>query len=247
MEDYTKLKKMKLLVGCPTSEAKSYCEEKYLAAITNLMYPKDLYDILIVDNSRTGKNAKRINKLGIPCRHVNPIGKTNQQYIAESQEILRKYVLDNDYDYLVMIESDIIPPLTCLTSLLSHQKPVVCGSYFIGHGVDSYPMRQLVEKEGMQERYTINSDGTYAINDFDGQLKDVQNGGFGCIAIHRSVLSQIQFRSEKGLDSHSDSFFGADLAELGIEQYQDTTLFCKHLNSNWNTVLDAFVMPENTK
>jgi hypothetical protein len=247
MIEYNKLKKMKLLVGCPTSEVKSYCEDLYLSTITNLFYPKELYDILIVDNSPTGKNAKRINKLGINCRHVNPKGKTNQQYIAESQEVLRKYALDNDYDYLVMIESDIIPPLTCLTSLLSHQLPVVCGLYFIGHGADSYPMRQLVEKDGNQERYTINSDGMHSINDIDGQLKEVQNGGFGCIAIHRSVLSQIQFRSEKGADSHSDSYFGADLAQLGIKQHQDTSLMCEHLNGNWNTVLDAYIVPENLK
>lgn len=247
MIEFKKLKPQKILVGCPTSEAKSYCEEEYLATITNLMYPKELYDILIIDNSRTGKNAKRINKLGIPCRHVNPIGKTNQQYIAESQEVLREYALEKGYDILVMIESDVIPPLYCITSLLSHQKPVVCGSYFIGHGVDSYPMRQLVESDGNQERYTINSDGMHSINDFDGKLKEVQNGGFGCIAIHKSVLKQIKFRAEKGADSHSDSYFGADLAQLGIKQYQDTSLFCKHLNSNWNIVLDAYVIPENSK
>ncbi len=244
MIEYSKLKKMRILVGCPTSEVKNYCLDKYLGAITNLMYPKELYDILIVDNSKTGRNAKKIMNMGVKCLHVNPKGKSNQQYIAESQEILRKEALKGDYDYLVMIESDVIPPPYCLHSLMSHQKQVVGGYYFLGHGSDSYPMRQIVESQGSKERYTLNSDSKFGINSANGKLNPVHNTGFGCTAIHKSVLANINFRVMDGAIAHSDSYFASDMAFIGIQQYQDSSLVCEHINSNWNTVIDAFVSPK---
>jgi hypothetical protein len=238
MKPFAKLKPMRILVGAPTNEIKNYCLDKYLGTITNLLYPKNLYDIMLVDNSESTNNTKKIMQMGVNCVHIKPKGKSNQKYIAESQELLRLAALKGNYDYLLMIESDVIPPLYVIHSLLSHQKQVVGGYYMTGHGSDSFPMKQLVEQDGNLIRHTLNSDSKHGILSANGKLQEVHNMGFGCVAIHKSVLQNIKFRVEDGSDSHSDSFFAADLNFLGIKQYQDTSLVCDHINSSWSEVVD---------
>ena len=68
MRPFSKLKPMKVLVGAPTNEIKNYCLDKYLATITNLLYPKNLYDIMIVDNSESRDNTKKIIQMAHVAR-----------------------------------------------------------------------------------------------------------------------------------------------------------------------------------
>jgi hypothetical protein len=245
MKPFKALKKFKVLIGIPHNEIKNYCLEDLLSTTTNLTYDKQYYDILIADNSKSSKNVKKIIKRGVDAIHVKPKQKPNQQYIAESHEALRLAALNGDYDFLLHWEDDITPPLNIIEQLLSHQKSVVAASYFINHGHDSHLMIQQIEEQQGSIRHTLNFDKNFDILQMDGKLKRVYSVGLGCVLIHKTVLKKIKFRWEKGMNTHSDSVFSADLQALNIPIYLDTSILCNHNNSSWSEVTDLEVVKSN--
>lgn len=236
MIDIVNPKKIKVLLVTPHNEIKNYCFDDWIARATNLTYPR--YNILIADNSKTNKNKKRIVSKGINAIYIKPKHKSNQKYIAESHEALRIQALSNGYDFILHLESDVFPPHDIIERLLVHRKTVVSAPYFINFGEDSHLMIQNIEKLGGSIKFTTNIKDGHDIQYFDGQLHEVYAAGLGCCLIHRSVLEKITFRWEDGANAHPDSFFAADLKQMGIKQYLDTSILCEHRNSSWSTVTD---------
>lgn len=236
MKEFKKLKKFKVLVGTPHSEIKNYCFDDFLSTITNLTYNKGEYDVLIADNSKEKKNAKRIMKAGVQSIHIKQKQKDIRQYIADSHEALRVAALKGNYDFLMHIESDVFPPLDIIERLLSHQKQVVAAPYFIDFGSDSHLMVQDIEKRGDVVRHTANIGGGHDILLMDGTLKKVHSAGLGCILIHKSVLQKINFRYMKGMEMYPDSVFFADCNAQKIPVYLDTSILCEHRNESWSSV-----------
>jgi cellulose synthase/poly-beta-1,6-N-acetylglucosamine synthase-like glycosyltransferase len=231
-----KKSEIKVLVITPQNEVKNYCSDEWSSRVTNLTYPN--YDIMMADNSSTNKNKKKIMKMGIDCIHIKPKHKSNQKYIAESHEALRNYALIRGYHFVLHLESDVIPPHDIIERLLVHRKKVVSAMYFIDFGVDSHLMLQNIENVGGTVKHTTMINEGHDIQIVDGQLHEVYACGLGACLIHRSVLEQIKFRHEEGASAHPDSFFAADLRQLGIKQYLDTSIICDHKNSSWATVTD---------
>ncbi len=236
-----KHKKPRILICTPHNEVKNYCIEDFLRKVTNLSYTN--YDILFADNSKTHDNTRKLMKSGINCVHVKPKLKDNQQYIADSQELLRDAVLRGKYDYMLMLESDVFPPVDIIERLLMHKKNIVGASYFIDHGHDSHLMLQQMEESGEFLRHTMNVKNGYDILHADGKLKKVYACGFGCLLVHKSILKKMKFRWNKGADAHSDSFFFADLDAGRIPVYLDTAILCEHRNESWATRVDALQVP----
>jgi hypothetical protein len=227
--------KLKVLVAAPTADRKNYCLNEYLSVVSNLTYSN--YKTFLADNSETRSNAKMLNRLGVHTKWINPAGKTNIQYIAESHESCREFALHLNFDYMLHLESDIIPPIDIIERLLFHKKEVVSACYFTGFGDKSRLCIQLLEDSGELIRETQNMD--YGIGDMifmDGTLKQVYGAGLGCTLIHKSVLEKIKFRYQEGVDAHPDTYFYSDLNASGIKQYVDTSILCKHENREWSFV-----------
>lgn len=231
-------KYFKVLVGAPQNEIKMYAWPKYIERARSLTYKN--YDLFFVDNSATKDNARQIQKEGFTCQWLNPQNKPNQLYIVDSLEIIRRKAITENYDALVILETDIIPPVDFIERLLLHQKEVVSGTYFIGHGEESHLMLQQIEKVGTQRNASVIKNGR-DINYADGKLHQVYAAGMGCMLIMRSVFTQIKFRWQAGIDAHPDTFFAEDLHVNDIPQYVDTSFICEHLNQSWAKVTDKFV------
>lgn len=231
LKDAKKLKKFKVLVGTPHADVKNYCLDNYISAVKGLTY--DNYNILVVDNSETTKNQKEIRKQGIPCQHIKRKNKSTRQLMAESSEILREQTLKGGYDFLLFYESDLTPPLNVIERLISHQKQVVSGAYFINHGAKSHLMVQEIEPHLTGIRETINMKEGTDVKYMDGKLHEVYACGLGMCLIHRSVLEQITFGYMEHVDAHPDTFFAHDLNQLGIKQFLDTSIVCEHDNREW--------------
>jgi len=234
LKDSKKLKKFKILVGTPHADVKNYCIDNYISSVKGLTYSN--YNVLVVDNSETTKNQKYFRKKGLPTAHIKRKNKSTRQLMAESSNILKEATLKGGYDFLLFFESDITPPLNVIERLLTHQKEVASGAYFINQGSKSHLMVQEIEPHQTGIRETINlldgSDAKY----FDGRLKEVYACGLGMALIHRSVLEKIDFRYEEEIDAHPDTFFAHDLKQLGIKQYLDTSILCKHDNRDWSLI-----------
>ena len=118
----------KILVGCPTSFHKGYALKQYAEAVKTLDYNN--YDILLVDNSPDDVYYNKIKENGLKAIK-GPYFEGALQRIITSRNLLRKYVLDNNYDYLFSLEQDVIPNKDTLTKLTSHNKEIVSGIYFL--------------------------------------------------------------------------------------------------------------------
>lgn len=223
-------KNHKVLIGTPHSDKKNYCIEDYIARVKTLTYHN--YDVLIVDNSEDRKNYKRFLKEGFNAIHVKPKNHNIQKILAESHEEIRKFAIRNNYDYLLHLESDVIPPCDVIERLMIHNLPIVSAMYMIDFGTRSHLMAQEMEDFG-GIRETINYKDGSDLMLVDGNLKKVFSHGLGCVLLHKNILDKFEFRHEKGLGLHPDSLFSMDTDAMGIPKFIDTDILCEHNNSEW--------------
>jgi len=214
---------MKILIGCPTSFHKEYCLNEYAKAVKELNQ-----DILLVDNSPNDEYLKKIKKLGLNVIK-GPYFEGALDRIITSRNLLRKYVLENDYDYFFSLEQDVIPPKDIIERLLKHNKKVITGVYFAHNKfpdgkTELMPLvYKLIKDKDMRP---LNQEELW---ENQGLMK-VVSCGLGCVLIHRSVLEQVKFRYER--DVFDDRFFCTDLFDKKIPIYCDSNIKCKHLIFN---------------
>ena len=225
----------KVLVGCPTSDYKSYCLGRYIALVKELSY--DNFDFLIIDNSENDNYIAKIKMYNVPF--IKDVFKENaRERIVNSRNILRKKVLDEGYDYFLSLEQDVIPPKDIIERMLSYGKDVVTGVYFANNKMPdgSIKLIPLVYKLTDVETLTMHPLDKEELWDNQGLYK-VVSAGLGCVLIHRSVLEKIEFRSEN--KNFDDRFFFVDCYNKKIDVFCDTSIKCKHLISRptpWSTI-----------
>jgi len=223
----------KVLLCCPVNAVKEYCFWDWLNMARNLSYKN--YDIYLSDNSRSKDFCNRIREIGVECSWVNPIGKENIMYMAESHELCRQKAIRDKYDYIFHLECDVFPPCEdIIERLLLTHKRVVSATYHIKDGDKSQLCIGVVQDTGhphFASTYLM-KDGS-DMNFIDGSVKESYSAGIGCTLIHRSVFEQVKFRAEKGGKMHPDSYFYMDLFGKRIKSYIDTSLHCNHKNSQW--------------
>ncbi len=220
----------KILVGCPTSDHKSYALERYAEGLKSLTYEN--FDILIVDNSKDESYIKKIRDLGLPVIK-GPYNESARQRIIDSRNILRQKILDGGYDYLFSLEQDVIPPKDVVQRLLKHDKRIVTGIYFTyqtnkeGVNLGLAPVLwKKVGKDGlkvMSEKEVIGY-----------RIIEVGACGLGCILIHKDVLKKIKFRFSKEYEGFDDIWFSYDAFNNGFKIFADTSVKCKHLIVGWS-------------
>ncbi len=223
----------KVLIGVPHADLKNYCLSMFLSRAKNLTYKN--YEILFADNSNNRKNYKRlIKEENVDCIYVKPKQKAIQHILADTHEAIRDYFLRGDYDYLLHLESDIIPPPDVIERLMIHNKPIVSAVYHIDFGANSHAMIQKMEHFG-DIRETANIKDGADLMMMDGKLHEVFACGLGCVLIRRDVLEQIPFRWSGG-DIFPDTYWAFD-TNGQFPKFVDTSILCEHHNSSWTEQL----------
>ena len=123
----------KILIGFPTSSVKDYCLDDFVKQITNFTYP--LYDIFVVDNSKDKSHVKEFHKRGIKAIS-KPLDGDLREELAKHQNIIREYFLNGDYDYLMMIESDVFVGECMLENLISYAECSGAGAVTCTYAID---------------------------------------------------------------------------------------------------------------
>lgn len=224
----------KVLIACPTADVKDYCLEDFIDNIKSFTYHEK--KLFLCDNSETRDyyidTKKKYSFLGdfFEMARVTP-----SQYrsfkiaLAKSHNKCRLKALEDGYDYLLHLESDVFPPIDVIERLLAHKKPIVGALYHIETGERSTLMIQQLEEFGDAHRETNNLWET-DLEFVNGEVKKIFSCGLGCVLIHRSVLEKVQFRCDENSPVHPDSFFYNDLDAKGIDVYVDTSIYCEHRN-----------------
>jgi hypothetical protein len=225
----------KVLVGTPTSKYKDYCADEFITQLKALLYPN--YEALIVDNSADSNYHNKFINQGIKTIYEAPKGREAREYMTTCNNIIRQYAIDNNFDYILSLESDIFVIPDIIQKLLFHNKPVVGITYFLfdNEANIAMTMKHDILDDFINIRLCGNNE---TFLDFDGSLKNVTGMGIGCTLIHKSVFTKTSFRVDKNRVGHADSFFYEDLLLQGVPVYLDTTYMATHKNSDWTTIID---------
>lgn len=240
----------KILVASPTYQGMQYCQKQFLKTINNLNYNN--YDVLIVDNSEEDKNFNLLKE----NKNINVIWdksyeKNKLLRLVNSRNKIINYALENNYDYILMMDSDVIPPKNIIQELVDCDKDIVSGlysNYFIIDGKTQYmpvAWTALTEKEFKEIKQKIQlPDFVKSHLDLrahltnkeadSNKLMQVVIPSAGCMLISKNVFSKVKYQILDTQDMNNirttdDIGFILNARKLGFNAYCNTKVKCNHL------------------
>jgi GT2 family glycosyltransferase len=242
-------KNPKVLVGCPTYEGFSYCLDRFIGRIKELTYTN--YDFLIVDNSEGNDYYNKIKDKGINIIKA-PRFKDMFETVAHSRNIIINFALNNNYDYLLNLDQDVMPPVNIIEELIGCDKDIVSGVY---HGLfrTSTGMKKLpvayadISKEEFEEMQKISPLPPFIRSHEDirrnltqeevskDRILEVRIPSNGCMLIKRNVLQNKEIRygmidmANKVGKTTDEILFCEKAKEQGFKLYIYTKIRCKHI------------------
>jgi hypothetical protein len=200
----------KVLVGTITYHGKDYCREEFEWRRISLAYEN--YEIKeIWTDDYKGVSRERITK---------------------GYNELLDYFFQGDYDYLLTLEADIIPPRYIIEALMAQNKDVISALYMIGPKGNRFPCvftDKKLKRRNPDGSLTTHIEGI-PMNNIDGSIIEAKGGtGLGCCLIKREVLENIGcFRYG---EAHCDMYFHEDAYKFGYKSHVDSSILCKHYGS----------------
>lgn len=226
----------KVLVAIPTYAGKDYIFQENFKAIKSFKYPN--YQYIYIDNTDGTSYISKLRRRGANVVHV-PRNGNSRQALCNAQNYARKKALDENYDYLMFVESDLIPPPETIARLVNHQLKVVGATYFIGHEikVPCIFFTEYKKDSGVTGTTLIKSD---QVNRFLGHgLQKVHGMGLGCTLIRRDVFSRYAYWTDERFNhKHSDVYFYMDLWNDNVPVIADSDFIIAHYPSSWSEVSD---------
>lgn len=218
-----------VLIGAPICEWYEYCYPEFRRFLQSLTYPKK--KTFLLDNSKGMRFYQRVLADGFMVQKTDHLWKIRDM-VTRDHNILRQKVLDGHYDYLLILDQDVIPPTDVIERLMAHDKDVVSALYFghhdIGNGeIQVMPFAWVFSKDLGDWDHT-----GYLLDDEvweKQQLVKIAFAGMGCLLIKRQVLEKVLFRYSSEMDAWDDRWFGVDVWANGFEFYLDNTVKCQHL------------------
>lgn len=237
----------RVLVAGPVFDGMEYCIEKFIDQMKNFSY--DNYDLLFVDNSDSKDFSKKLKRdYGVDVVRLRLDGVSGIKKIIRSRNKILNYATQNFYDYVLMMDVDVIPPVDIIERLLFHNKDIVSGLYCSVFNVDnrqevkSVAWKCLSEEEWSEVKGQLMSDVVRKREDIrrnltdeemdSGELQEVIIPSCGCMLISKDVFSRIRYGLldvPDGFSSSDDIYFSRKAREAGFKLYCDTSLKCDHL------------------
>ncbi len=214
----------KVLIGVPTCDWYDYCLDEFILSLKNLDYENK--EVLFVDNSKEEQHAKDLKTRNLKVERI-PYYESPRDRMMHSRNLVRERALEGGYDYLLMLDQDVIIPSNTLKQLLSHDKKVITGIYYSIYTIEGKgSLMPVLWKEEDESKQLMKF---FTVTEVEQpQLVKARACGTGVLLIHRDVLEQIKFRYTFDVDTADDMWFCHDLKQKGIQLYADTSVKCIH-------------------
>jgi glycosyltransferase involved in cell wall biosynthesis len=241
--------KSKVLVSCPTFSGMEYCLSEFIDRIKKLSYSN--YEILIVDNSLDDLYFNKILAKGIKSIWDNIPEKDKFLRLIHSRNFILDYALENNFDYILMMDQDVIPPTDIIDRLLSSNKDIISGvylNYFTSSNqtkvlpVAWMPITYLEFEEMKAKGITFPKETKFEdlsrhITEEElnsNKILKVLHPSAGCMLLSKKAFSNIRYDltilGKEHKNNMSDDFiFRKNAEKLGFEIFLDTSVKCNHL------------------
>lgn len=238
----------KLLVASPIWHKMKYCLKEFLGSVKSLSYGN--YDILLVDNSKECSFFNELEKEeGIIALRDNTAETKNIRRLVSSRNMILDYAIENHYDYVLMMDSDVMPPKNIIRELMDCKKDIVSGLYYnyfnVGKEIRLMPIAWmlLTEEEfqaikrdyGLPENVKSRFDLRRHMTDEEassGRLFEVLYPSAGCMLLSRKAFESLRY-GLKDVDerfaSGEDIYFIDEARKKGFMAYVLTKMKCEHL------------------
>ncbi len=150
----------------------------------------------------------------------------------DARNMACRVALEQGFEWLYFLDSDVIPPRDAVLRLLARNKPIISGLYCRRSPPAAIPV--------------MIKDRNWVTNYVPGSLVEVDYVGAGCLLIHRSVLENMPAQEpghhwfnwrvnmvgigEPGECLSEDFTFGVHAKKtLGISTIVDTSVVCQHV------------------
>lgn len=198
----------------------------YAGSIRNNMYKTRILIALPTAKNIEADTFKSIYNLEEPKNCELAIECFYGYNIDQVRNLMVHYAVQNNFDYVFCVDSDIVLPRNALVKLLSHKKDIVSGIY-----------RQRVLDQTLPEIY-INGQRASEEDLAKDQLLEVDSCGFGCTLITTELIKKIgypQFVYHSSIDFKDtvseDTDFCIKARERQSKVYVDTSIRCGHIGN----------------
>jgi len=208
---------MKFFIATYTNRVKGYCDTEFLSNLAKLSVN---HPVMVVDNTIGEEYTERLTTLthtypNFSVVHITvpkePKESQFQRNVTESVNLCRDAFLRSDADHLLIIESDVLPPINLLDKLeedvlylMGEKWGIIGGLYY--RGFHNYNM------SGLQPTHHVLS---------------------GCTLYNRELIASTPFRYDtSALGAFPDAWMSGDASNKGYTLYNDHLILCEHLEIN---------------
>lgn len=239
----------KILVAFPTYKGMKYCHTEFFSTIKNFSYKN--CDILAVENSEDDLYFNKLKKEEILLIKNNFEEKDKMKKLVDSRNKILKFAREKNYDYVLMLDSDVIPPKNAVEELLQYNKEIISGiyyNYFVVSGETKWlPVcwKYLTESEFKNLQKTIQfPDFVKTREDLkrhlteqevqSNEVHEVAIASGGCLLLSKKAFSQLSYgildtKEFNNMKTTDDIFLFLQAKELGFKIYCNTKVKCEHL------------------
>lgn len=222
---------MNCLIGTYTNEVKNYCDKQFFE---NLFILSKTKDVVIVDNSPLIPYTGRLKFISRNNPHAKVLRKDVpreprislfQRNVSDSANLLRDVFLKGDYDSLLIIESDVIPPHNLIHLF---EEDVIKlnrwedSSIEYGRDVKEWGILGALYYKGFH-KYELTG------------LQETNHVLSGCTLYKREVIEKYPFRYDSNeLGAFPDALISHD-ANKEYSLWNDHDIICEHLHTEIGT------------
>lgn len=163
----------------------------------------------------------------------NPHGDDGRENILHQYRRGRELFLAGDYDAMLVIESDIVPPPNALQRLAAVDADCAYGVYRFRKTNIINVFERYPDRDGVPPRNEGESLSLYPAKLARAKRNGVtacSGAGLGCVLIKRHVLERFDFWHEAQPGGHCDTYFNRDVLRAGMTQRADMRVICGHID-----------------
>jgi len=232
-ERWKTIKQPKVLVAVITSEGNFHCQNSFLG---RALFLHGYYDLIIFENSDTQDNYKKLKYTTHNMPHaIIKRGVTGFDTIGDkicaNRNLVLKYVRKHkEYDYVLMLDSDIFPPFELIPNFLKRKKldvqSAVCWIELLGQKQAAWNFFKDDIANGNASKW---------LSTREPKMIKICESGLGCVLFKTDMLKKhkkLNFYNrtdKKNAPINEDLTFTNNLREKGHDIWLDLQTECAHI------------------